>query len=120
MIATEYDECFSLCRWFNSHRIVHVHIPNEGKRSKVAAARLKAIGMQPAFPDYLVLTRPPLAPEVPGVALEMKRRDGKKPTKDQRQWLELLKGLGWLSIACNGWVHAVEELQTVGYGCTSA
>jgi hypothetical protein len=112
----EYDECLVLTKWLRRHKIVHVHIPNEGRRSKVTGARLRAIGLHSGFPDYLILTPPPRDPRFRGVALEMKRRGKDKPSVKQAAWLALLGGLDWLTMVGHGADEAIAELKSVGYG----
>ena len=66
-----------------------VHVPNEGKRSRIAGHRLKQAGMRPGFPDLILLG--------PVVGLIEVKAWRKYPNEDQREWRDwaLSTGLNW-------------------------
>lgn len=77
---------------------------------------LKAEGMQPGFPDMLIFDAPPADDAFIGVAIEMKRADGKgKVTELQQDWLIALAARGWKTKVCHGAVDAMRFLASLGY-----
>lgn len=111
----EHAEQREVCKWLRAAKIKHAAIPNAGKRSPRIAAMLKAEGMQPSFPDLLIFTRPPSCPGNVGVAIEMKRVGGPKPTEGQEEWLASLAAEGWVTMACFGAADALQALRRLGY-----
>ena len=95
---------------------VYCAVPNGGFRVRREAAMLKAEGVQKGMPDLLIFTPPPDSDYV-GVALEMKRRDGRQSDlrEDQRRWLEKLESLGWKTIVGRGAMDAIQKLKELGY-----
>ena len=107
------------------------HPPNGGRRGKVQAARLKAMGVKPGVPDVLILepwslalaarsnARPParlqfrhLKSPPRGVAIELKSPGG-RPTPDPRIWLTALAERGWLCAVCRDLDQAIGVLSCV-------
>lgn len=58
-------------------RIVAFHCPNGGKRDKVTAAKMKAMGVMPGVADWVVLRR-----QRPAGLIELKTEDGRQ-SKEQ-------------------------------------
>jgi len=111
----EEEEQKALVRLLALAGICHVHVPNENP-SRGLAGRAKGRGAQSGFPDLLILDGPPDTNAV-GVAIEMKRPDG-KPSEvrpEQRAWLEKLEERGWVTAVAFGCVDAVEILVSLGY-----
>lgn len=73
------------------------HIPNEGKRTLSAGARLKAIGMKSGIPD---LCLPHSEMGYNALYIELKTSGGKL-TFNQAQWLRALSGSGNLALVCH-------------------
>lgn len=74
-------------------------IPNEGKRSKVMGARMKAQGLKSGVPDIcLALPRD----GKPGLFIEMKRIKGSTTTENQKRWIDRLKSVGYEVHVCKG------------------
>lgn len=80
-------------------------VPNGGVRHKAVAAKLKAEGVRPGYPDLLL--------DVPrqgfhGLRIEMKRRKASPSavSKDQREWHDLLRHHGYRVEVCHGWESA--------------
>lgn len=78
------------------------HVPNGGWRKKSVAQKLKAEGVKPGYPDYLL--------DVPrqgfhGLRIELKRLDG-GAEKHQRDWITALREQGYRAEVCRGWVEA--------------
>lgn len=71
------------------------HSPNGGKRDAFTGAQLKALGVSPGFPDLILPARSANGMN-PGLAIEMKRPDGKGRVSDsQGEWLDYLDSQGW-------------------------
>ena len=117
--------------------ICHAAIPNE-TASRAEAGKAKARGAQRGFPDLLIFDPPPgidaspshpessqvvtssrlvVTPPAHGVAVEMKRADGRPSDvrPEQRDWLDRLDSRGWVALVAFGCEHAVEELRRLGY-----
>ena len=84
------------------------HIPNEGKRSKVTGAIMKAMGLKPGVPDICL---PVPRGRYHGLYIELKRADGGKATKNQVEWLTELDKQGYAVTLCHGWQAAGEEIK---------
>ena len=67
------------------------HIPNEGKRSPTAAAKLKAQGLKTGVPDICL---PVARGGFHALYIEMKRTSGGKVSADQKRWIEKLTEAG--------------------------
>jgi hypothetical protein len=82
-------------------------VPNAGKRSARAGARLKSEGLRPGYPDLIfdVACR-----GYHGLRIEMKRRGA--PESDvrpnQREWLERLNKNGYFAYVARGFEEARE------------
>lgn len=87
-------------------RMLH-HIPNGGQRSKATAGRLKAAGVKSGVPD---LCLPVPRGGYHGLYIELKVGKN-KPTQNQREWLEALKGYGFYTAVCYGFSEAVATLE---------
>lgn len=84
------------------------HIPNGGKRNKVVAAKLKAIGTKAGVSDLFI---PIPFNGYAGLWIEMKdvHVPGKrKPEtqKSQREWLEKMLRVGYHGQVAYGWLQA--------------
>lgn len=79
-------ELFPELRWLH-------HSPNGGKRDKVAAGQMVALGTKKGFPD-LILPVGDFALDCPGLVIEMKSDKG-TTSSDQDDWLEHFRSQGW-------------------------
>jgi hypothetical protein len=77
-------------------------VPNGGKRSRKTAADLKAEGVKPGVPDYLL---PVPRGGAVGLALELKTATG-RVRPEQREWLAHLEAAGWQVAVVRGWEAA--------------
>lgn len=113
--VSEHWEQVQIAKALSRAKIVFCAVPNGGFRIRREAAMLKAEGVQQGVPDLLIFTPPPGGGV--GVALEMKRRDGKPSDlrKSQQEWLTKLQGLGWHTIVGWGAMDAIEKLRELGY-----
>lgn len=94
-------------RWF--------HPANGELRDQVTAARLVSLGVKRGVPDVVITSRVPRRPEVRGVAIELKKRDGGRVSPDQKRWLEGLTEDGWVVAVCHGSDEAVAFLASLGW-----
>lgn len=114
LIPTEEEEQQALFRWLdfaansNPELRLMIHIPNEGKRTKAAGARLKSVGLRKGVPDLFL---PIPKGNFHGLWIEMKRVKGSKTSKDQKEWIEALKGQGYFTAICFGWLEAKETIE---------
>lgn len=83
------------------------HIPNEGKRSRIAGARLKAQGLKSGVPDVCL---PTAHGGYIGLYIEMKVKPN-KPTENQKQWLRKLREQGHLTAVCYSWEEAKQLIE---------
>lgn len=124
--ATEHQETAAVIQRANLARglwpelALLFHVPNEAKRSRSVAARLKAEGMKSGVPDLIL----PVARGVyHGLAIEMKRAKGGKLSDNQAEWVNALKLQGWQALVCCGqdeaW-SAIEQYMSQGQCLSSA
>lgn len=109
---SEEDEQAVVVEWCEIAGLPIVHIPNEGKRSIVAGARLKRAGMQSGFPDLFI---PKAANGYHGLFIEMKVGNN-KPTKKQAEWLKLLADEGYATCVRYGADAAIRSIQNYIHG----
>jgi len=112
---TEHQEAVVLADWMRHKGLLFAHVPNEARRSHALAARLKREGLSPGVPDYLIFSLPPRYQDARGVAIELKRCKGAKPTKHQREWLQALLAQGWECNVCYGADAAISWLRSLGW-----
>lgn len=118
---SHYAECKALATWMDNREIVYCHVPNEAALDAVVGRRIKEQGGKAGVPDFLIFSLPPvwrlLLVNFPprGIAIEMKKRDRERPSKEQAWWLETLASLGWLTKKCNGGAEARAFLMELGF-----
>ena len=84
------------------------HPANGEKREKKTAALLAALGVKRGVPDlWLPVPRGPYV----GLAIEMKRVNGKGPTEQQELWLDGLAEMGWRTQTCWGADEAIDLIR---------
>lgn len=82
-------------------------VPNAGKRSIPLALWLKAEGLRAGVPDLMLLIK---SSGFSGLIIEMK--DGKKkPSDEQRAYLDFFATQGFKSVVCYSARHAVETIR---------
>lgn len=108
MVQAEGIEQTTLFRWaefaeeqYPELRLMY-HIPNEGKRSKVTGAQLKAQGLKAGVPDVCL---PVAHGGYIGLYVEMKVKPN-RPTENQKQWLRALRGAGHFTAVAYTWEEA--------------
>lgn len=107
VVPSEDDEQRAVVEYCDIMGFPVFHIPNEGKRSKATAARMKRLGLRSGVPDLFV---PIARGEYHGLFVEMKRRDftPSKITSNQLEWIELLKSNGYAAFVCAGANSAIK------------
>ena len=88
-IPTEHEEQVMLIKWFDLQypelRGRLAACPNGGQRNVIVAAKLKAEGVRPGYPDLnLLVPRHGFS----GLFIELKRQKGGNLTAEQADWLE--------------------------------
>jgi hypothetical protein len=91
------------------------HVPNEGKRNKIAGNMLRAAGLKSGCPDILVFSRAPNKPNARGVAIELKRARGGRLSENQKVFLQSLEKCGWYTEVCHGYDAAIMSLEDLGF-----
>ena len=79
-------------------------IPNGEQRSRTTGAKLKREGVKPGVSD-LFLALP--ANNCYGLFIEMKRKGG-KVQKNQLEWIQLMRSVGYGAEVCFGYEEAIE------------
>ncbi|WP_405120725.1 VRR-NUC domain-containing protein [Pseudomonas leptonychotis] len=111
MIPTEHDEQKALIKWFDlqypSLRGRLAACPNGGQRNVIVAAKLKAEGVRPGYPDLNLMTpRHGFA----GLIIEMKRIKGGSITPQQADWLQWFSDQGFMAVCCKGFDSAKQTI----------
>jgi hypothetical protein len=112
-VPTEHAEAVALMRLVHLHEPQHpvltrfFHCPNGGLRSKAAAGKLKAEGVRPGVPDFLLpasgyAKERGMYDRYVGLAIELKRRKGGAVSAAQRDWIEYLSDAGWRVVVADG------------------
>lgn len=110
---TESQEAKALVQAVRLHEAAHPElrllfaVPNGGDRHKATAGRLRAEGVKPGVPDYIL---PVARGGNHGLAIELKRLQGGQVSGEQAQWIEALRQQGWRAEVCKGWQHALAVL----------
>ena len=113
-VPLEADEQKWLLEWVRLNAAAHpalrlfYHIPNEGKRTNHAGRELKEQGMRRGVPDNCL---PVPRGKYGALYIELKRRQGNKPTDEQLEWIADLNAAGNLAVVCYGWEEAAIVIQ---------
>lgn len=86
----------------------HHSIPNGGKRSLAAAAKLKREGLSPGAPDLFIPI--PIRPHH-GLYIEMKRKKGGVVSPEQKDWITYLNKVGYVARVANGHEAALKIIK---------
>lgn len=112
IISSEYDECVTLVEYLDLRQrmgtvCLYTHIPSETFTKSWAVKRKnKIMGVRKGFPDYCVITPSDV------YFIEMKRSKGGVVSKEQQDWIELLKANGIKAKVCNGFNEAKKFLES--------
>ena len=120
----EADEQAELCQLLDFHRITYhaslngAHLAGSKSQSSKQWAKLKAQGAKAGAPDLEILSHPRRGNGRGPVFVEMKRVRAAKPSvsKEQREYHETLRELGYTVVVGYGAVDAWAKLQRLGYG----
>lgn len=111
---TEEEEQITLFNWakmqigrYPELRMMF-HIPNEGKRSDITGARMKASGMRKGVSD-IFLSCPRGGKH--GLYIEMKRVKDSRVSKEQEDWLHDAEAEGYAAHVAYGWQEAAEIIK---------
>ena len=116
-----YEVLHSRAFWQWTRRNLHIHqelrnlfhIPNEGRRSPIAASVLKSMGLVSGVWDYLLAhAEQKRGVFVPGLWIEMKS-PGSALTNDQLEWGRLMRFAGYELAVCYDWPQAATAV--LGY-----
>jgi len=99
-------------QWFSLQygefsKLLH-HSPNGGKRNAREAARFKAMGTRPGFPD-LILLYP--ASGYSYLAVEMKAEKGKQ-SDYQKEYQKLIENTGAKYVICRSFDEFIREIKS--------
>ena len=84
-----------------------IHIPNGGKRSAREAGRLKIMGVKPGVSDLFL---PVARGKWHGMWIEMKRQEGGRLSRYQKEWLQAMDRQGYKTKVCAGWEKAADAI----------
>lgn len=84
-------------------KVVWLHVPNEGKRSKFERWKFKVLGAKAGFPDIAIFTGHG------NLVIELKIKPN-NPNPNQIAWLLALESLGWETVVCYTFEEAKEVI----------
>lgn len=114
-IASEHTEQTVVVEFCRVRKIPIFSIPNGthlfGTKLQRAGQmrKLKAEGLSPGMVDVCI---PCPTKKYHGLFIEMKRRDIKKPSKAQEEWIRALNAWGYLAVVCSGAGEAIEVIKS--------
>jgi hypothetical protein len=110
LLQIEHTEQVNLIKWWS---LVHKQfgisehllfaIPNGGQRNIIVASKLKAEGVRSGVPD-LFLAVP--KKDYHGLFIEMKKPKCGRVSGSQKEMIDELNQLNYLSVVCKGWNEA--------------
>ena len=104
--ATEHDEQVAFCQYLDFVHLTYFAVPNGSNKSMTARNKFKAEGLKAGVPDIVILLEGGKT-----VFIEMKRKKGGTVSKEQKEWLERLRVLGFDAYVCKGAKEAIEAVQ---------
>ncbi len=120
-ISTESEEQQALFEWrdrmlgkYPDLKWLH-HIPNEGKRSVSAGARMKREGLLSGIPDIHL---PAPSGKYHSLYIELKRIKHSKVTPEQEECIKWLNSRDNFAVVCYGWEEAVKVIEWYLKGAT--
>ena len=111
-IPSEHDEQVVVCKWLDIIGVTYFSVPNGSFLSggKMQRARqmknLKAEGLKSGVPDLVILLEGGKL-----LFIEMKRVKLSTTSKEQKEWQERLKVLGFSAHICNGAGEAIDTIE---------
>lgn len=85
------------------------HSPNEGKRTFTQQWRIKAMGVNSGFPDFVIYPQSNLGGNNPEIYIELKYGNN-KPSDNQLIWADKLHNIGRFYIVCWSFDGAVDVI----------
>jgi hypothetical protein len=98
-LSEHYEQVYFVSWFRKTFNDEIIAIPNGGARSRSEGAKMKAEGVKRGVSDLFI----------PAwfLWIEMKRADGGNGmSKEQKEWAEYVKSLGYDFMCCNGFEHA--------------
>ena len=121
VVPLEEDEQIAFVQWCRLNHVLVHHSGNElgGSTAAIKArgVKMKKMGTSKGFPDLLVFI--PVYGTTGDVdcyqlcAIEMKRKKGSTTSKEQKEWLEVLRASGVVSAVCKGADDAINFVEMV-------
>lgn len=111
IVPTERQEQLALMQWVNLQpliRDIFLHIPNEGKRNPIQGYVMARCGLKKGVSDYYL---PLPRKSHHGLWIELKRREGGIERKEQKDWINRMKQLGYAAQFCYGCDEAIEVIK---------
>lgn len=105
---TEEDDQIALCQWMDLNNIRYYAIPNGGSRNQLEAYKLKRCGVKRGIPD---LCMPMPTKGHHGLYIELKRRGGANGTKEQKEWINYLRSVGYRAEIAKGFDEAQKIIE---------
>ena len=121
---TEFAETVQIVDWLRWHKVLVIHVPNEGKRSRRLGAWMRRAGLRKGASDLVIFDPPPkcighgtenCTVFHPGTVIEMKTA-GERPDEDQLEFLDLMRQRRWLAFVCWSAEEARAVCEKLGYG----
>jgi hypothetical protein len=109
--ATEKQEAMALWQWAMLNPICReylIHIANERKCDPRFGKELKDQGVRKGVSDYFL---PYPRKGYYGLWIELKRRQGGNVQKEQIEWLQKMKGVGFAAYIVHGWEEAKKIIE---------
>ena len=110
---SEYEEQKAFCQYLDFVHVTYFATQNENplsykdrKTASIQGAKAKASGKKVGVPDMVLLFEGGKT-----VFVEMKRKSGGTVSKDQKEWLERLRVLGFDAYVCKGAAEAIEVVK---------
>ena len=105
MIPSEHEEQVEFIQWCDRNNVTVFAIPNGSHKSKAAANKFKAEGLRSGVPDLMI----PIAKNgYNGLFIEMKRIKNSATSENQKEWILLLRDLGYKAEVAKGADMATE------------
>ena len=105
MLLFDWAE-FAMCQYPELELMYH--IVNEGKRSVYEGSKLISQGMKRGVPDICL---PVPRGGYGALYIELKRRQGGRVSKDQRDWVDALNRVGNRALVCKGFDEAKKAIE---------
>lgn len=108
-VPSERLECVQLVAWLREQGWRFTHVANETS-SKAQALANRSMGTSKGFPDFVIFVSGYV------VFIEMKRTEGGRASKEQKEWIDFLQKAGHHAEICDGFEEAKKFLTEVSNG----